>query len=75
MSAPSITSLPARHSAGHRLPVRYRCGKCGNVGTAAAFRAGRGRHYGEHPDFHYCAGCGGPMQEWTTDWQRVEVEA
>ena len=68
MSLPAIMAI---HPARPQHPPRYRCGKCGLVGTALAFRAGRGRHYGEHPDYSYCSGCGACMPAWEADWRRA----
>ncbi len=37
---------------------KIKCGKCHHIGAYREFRNGRGRHVMEHPDYHYCPGCG-----------------
>jgi hypothetical protein len=34
------------------------CKRCGHTADKSEFRAGRGRHLGEHPDHRYCPACG-----------------
>ena|GEM_PF-1371704 len=44
------------------------CGYCGHKDFEDAFRHGRGREFGEHPEHRYCERCGQSI-----DWHGFKV--